>query len=103
MEGLTSYELHRANAAVSSHAPSVRLFWAGNAALRSGLGWGREGRSLGCGLSTSRIYKGFPGGVAGKESLAMQEASVRSLGWEDLQKGEATHSRILGLPWWRRW
>ena len=83
-EGLTSYELHHANAAVSSHAPLIRLLWAGNAALRGGLGGGREGRSLGCGLSTSRVYKGFPGGEAGKESLAMQETSVRSLGWEDL-------------------
>ena len=29
---------------------------------------------------------------------------VQFLGWEDpLQKGEATHSRILGLPLWLSW
>ena len=32
---------------------------------------------------------------------AMQETRVRSLGWEDpLEKGQATHSSIWGLPWW---
>ena len=33
---------------------------------------------------------------------AMQETSVRSLGWEDpLEKGKATHSSILAwrIPW----
>jgi len=31
----------------------------------------------------------------------MQETPVRFLGHEDLlQKGKATHSSILGLPWW---
>ena len=31
----------------------------------------------------------------------MQETPVRFLGWEDpLEKGQATHSSILGLPWW---
>ena len=40
---------------------------------------------------------GFPGSSAGKESL------VQLLGQEDpLEKGEATHSSILGLPWWLR-
>ena len=37
-----------------------------------------------------------------KNSLAMQETWVRSLGWEDaLEKGMATHSRILAweIPW----
>ena len=37
-----------------------------------------------------------------KNPLAMQETQVRSLGWEDpLEKGMATHSRILacGIPW----
>ena len=35
---------------------------------------------------------------------AMQETWVRSLGQEDpLEKGQATHSSILGLPWWLRW
>jgi len=38
----------------------------------------------------------FPCGSAGKESAAMRETWVRSLGWEDpLEKGKATHSSIL--------
>ena len=29
---------------------------------------------------------------------------VQFLGWEDpLEKGQATHSSILGLPWWLSW
>ena len=38
----------------------------------------------------------------GKESPAMQETSVRFLGWEDhLEKGKAIHSSILAwrIPW----
>ena len=39
-----------------------------------------------------------------KNSPAMRETWVRSLGWEDpLEKGTATHSSILGLPWWLSW
>ena len=35
-----------------------------------------------------------------KNLPAMQETLVRFLGREDpLEKGEATHSSILGLPW----
>ena len=37
-----------------------------------------------------------------KNSPAMQETQVRSLGWEDpLEKGMATHSSILAwrIPW----
>ena len=34
----------------------------------------------------------------------MQETLVRLLGQEDpLEKRSATHSSILGLPWWLRW
>ena len=34
----------------------------------------------------------------------MQETPVRFLGQEDpLEKGEATHSSILGLPFWLSW
>ena len=34
----------------------------------------------------------------------MQETPVLFLGWEDpLEKGQATHSSILGLPWCLRW
>ena len=37
-----------------------------------------------------------PGGSDGKESPAVQEIHVRSLGWEDtLEEGMATHSNIL--------
>ena len=36
-----------------------------------------------------------------KNPPAMWETWVRSLGWEDpLEKGQATHSSILGLPLW---
>ena len=39
-----------------------------------------------------------------KNPPAMQETLVRFLGREDpLEKGEATHSSILGLPWWLSW
>ena len=38
-----------------------------------------------------------------KHLPAMQETPVQFLGWEDpLEKGQATHSSILGLPWWLR-
>ena len=39
-----------------------------------------------------------------KNLPAMWETWVRSLGSEDpLEKGRATHSSILGLPWWLSW
>ena len=39
-----------------------------------------------------------------KSLTAMQETRVQSLGWENLlEKGEAAHSSILGLPWWLSW
>ena len=52
-------------------------------------------------------YNQVPCDSAGKESPAMWETWVWSLGWEDpLEKGKATHSSILawrmffpGLPW----
>ena len=36
-----------------------------------------------------------------KNPPAMQETQVLSLGWEDLEKGAATHSGILAwrIPW----
>ena len=38
-----------------------------------------------------------------KNLSAMWEMWVRSLNWEDpLEMGSATHSSILGLPWWLR-
>ena len=47
-------------------------------------------------------FWGFPSGSVGKESPAMQETWVRSLGQEDpLEKEMATHSRTLvwRIPW----
>ena len=45
------------------------------------------------------VFLGCPCGSAGKESPAMQDTWVCSLGWEDLlEKGKATHSCILA---WR--
>ena len=39
-----------------------------------------------------------------KSPPAMQETPVRFLGWEDLlEKGQATHSSILGFPLWLSW
>ena len=46
--------------------------------------------------------RAFPGDADGKESPAMQETCVRSLGQEDpLEKRMATHSSILAwrIPW----
>ena len=39
-----------------------------------------------------------------KNPSAMQETLVRFLGWEDLlEKGQAIHPSILGLPLWLSW
>ena len=39
-----------------------------------------------------------------KDPLAMQETPVLFLGRKDpLEKGQATHSSIPGLPWWLSW
>ena len=46
--------------------------------------------------------KGFPGGSVVKNSPAVQETWVQSLGQEDpLEEGMATHSSILAweIPW----
>ena len=48
------------------------------------------------------ISEGFPYGSAGKKQPAIRKTWVGSLGWEDpLEKGKATHSRILAwrIPW----
>ena len=39
-----------------------------------------------------------------KNLPAMQKTPVQFLGLEDLLvKGQATHSSILGIPWWLIW
>ena len=46
--------------------------------------------------------RGFPGGSVVKNSPAVQETQVQSLGWEDpLEEGMATHSSIPAwrIPW----
>ena len=38
-----------------------------------------------------------------RNPAATQETLVQFLGREDpLEKGQATHSSVLGLPWWLR-
>ena len=47
---------------------------------------------------------GFPDSSVGKESACSSGDLVRLLGWEDpLEKRQATHSSILGLPLWLSW
>ena len=44
------------------------------------------------------VFLGFPYGSAGKESPAMQETWVRSLGWDDpLKKGNGNPLQYSGL------
>ena len=54
-------------------------------------------------FSLKALYlMGFPGGTVVKNSPAMQEMRVQSLGWKDTLKEEiATHSSILArrIPW----
>ena len=39
-----------------------------------------------------------------KNPPAVQETLVQFLGWEDpLEKGQATHSSVVALPWRLRW
>ena len=50
------------------------------------------------------FYLGFPGSSSGKESACNAGDLGSILGLEDpLEKGMATHSSILGLPWWLTW
>ena len=71
---------------------------------------------LSMGLSRQEYCSGLPFPSSGdlpdpgikpglvKNPPAIQETPVRFLGWEDPpEKGEATHSSILGLPWWLSW
>ena len=51
-----------------------------------------------------KTNRGFPGGSVVKNLPKMQETPVLFLGREDpLEKGEAPHSSILGLPLWLSW
>ena len=66
--------------------------------------WGGAGGSFHC-LITFLLFN-WASLVAQlvKDLPAMLETWVQSLGWEDLlEKGMATHSSILGLPWWLSW
>ena len=48
------------------------------------------------------MERGFTSGSDGKDSSAVKETLVQSLGWEDpLEKGMATHSSFLArrIPW----
>ena len=53
-------------------------------------------------ILAKNVIRNPPGGSDGKESAAMQESQVGSLGREDLlEKGMDIHSSILGwkIPW----
>jgi len=53
---------------------------------------------------SSPIYRAYLISQLVKNLPAVQETLFQILGWEDpLEKGEATHSSILGLPWWLSW
>ena len=80
--------------------------------LAEATNWGLSSQGR-CGHWTSRdeFYEGN-GSIFGaslvaqlvKNLPAMQETPVRFLGREvPLEKGQATHSSVLGLPWWLRW
>ena len=60
------------------------------------------GNFIGSPLSMNMTYittfMGFPGSSAGKESTCNAGDPGPCLGWEDLlEKGQATHSSILGV------
>ena len=51
-----------------------------------------------------RVCVAFPVAQLVKDPPALQETPVLFLGREDpLEKGWATHSSVLGLPWWLQW
>ena len=53
---------------------------------------------------TNAFTLGFPGAQMIKSLPVTQETQVQSVGGEDpLEKGMATGSDILGLPWWLIW
>ena len=80
----------------------------GSAGKESACNAGDPGSIPGSGSSRRRdqlhtpVFLGFPDGSDGKESIAMWDICVQSLGREDpLEEGMATHSSILAwsIPW----
>ena len=69
------------------------------------IAWKQKLQSLKNLKETLKICLGDSLGVQLEKNLpAMQEIPGWFLGQEDLrEKGQATHSSILGLPWWLRW
>ena len=78
--------------------------------LLSGCSWHtipwlfKKGVNLKPKYSCLGFVAGFPGSSAGTEIAcnAGDAGSIPGLGIP-LEKGQATHSGILGLPWWLRW
>ena len=55
-------------------------------------------------IKSSPVERALPIAQLVKNPPAMQEIPVPFLGWEDLlEKGQATHSSLLGLPLWLSW
>ena len=64
--------------------------------------WSWEANSFHVDLGDSQTSWGLPWWLSGKESAAVQESWVQSLGWEDsLEKGMAIHSAMFAwrIPW----
>ena len=65
--------------------------------------WARKESDTTEQLHFDKVHQGLPWWLSSKES-AKQEMWVQSLGWGRLlEKEMATHSSILGLPWWLSW
>ena len=64
-------------------------------------GLGRSGEGISC--PPQCCWASLCGSV-GKESARNAVAPIPFLGWRDLlEKGQAAHSSVLGLPWWLNW
>ena len=84
--------------ATHSRISAWKFPWTGQRSLEGYSPWGHKESDTTEQLSThfASIWGGFPGGSDGKQSTAMQETSLRSLGWQDpLEKEMATQSSIL--------
>ena len=63
----------------------------------------REPRTSRCKFQAG-FRKGFLGSSAGKESACdAGDPSLIPGSGRSMEKGQATHSSILGLPWWLSW